>query len=131
MGQICPACESDATSPDGNRPLSFEFRLILRLTLPLPDDDDISSIASSEEDDDMKYLRKQVISLRNHQAEHTARLEQRISTLESKVDGIETKLDLILTLLSDRLVPHTPSHPAVPQKIEPVDEFPPPSSEVQ
>lgn len=106
MGQICPACESDATSPDGNRPLSFEFRLILRLTLPLPDDDDISSIASSEEDDDMKYLRKQVISFRNHQAEHTARLEQRISTLESKVDGIEIKLDRILNLLSDRQVPH-------------------------
>lgn len=122
VGQICPACESKATALDGNRPLPFKFRLILRLTLPLPDDDDISSIASSEEDDDMKYLRKQVFSLRTNQVEHTARLEQRISTLESKVDGIETKLDLILNILSDRTAPPAPVHSTLPQETKLVDE---------
>lgn len=123
MDQICPACEKTATNPDGNQPLPFQLRLILRLTLPLPEDDDISSIASSEEDDDMKYLRKQVVSLRIHQAEQTAKLEQRISTLESKVDGIETKLDLILNILSDRGVPPASSL-STSSTIEPVDEFP-------
>ncbi|KAF8323075.1 hypothetical protein DL93DRAFT_617133 [Clavulina sp. PMI_390] len=57
VNYMCQLCERAQTVRPSNQPLPPHLRLTLRISLPLPDDDDISSIGSSEEDDDSQGWR--------------------------------------------------------------------------
>lgn len=91
--QICAGCEVILTTPLRNHPLPPQYRLILRASLPLPDDDEISSIASSEDDDEWKQLRKKVALVLDQQVAQERRLGERMHGIESKMDGVSLVLD--------------------------------------
>lgn len=91
--QICSECEVVATTLPDNRPLPLQYRLLLRASLPLPHDDDVSSIASSEDDDELKHLRKKVALILEQQGAQEHRLNELMRGIESKVEGVAFALD--------------------------------------
>ena len=56
--QYCPECAEKLTTPIDNKPLDPQFRLLLKCTIPYPDDDDeeTSTVAGDEEETDLQKL---------------------------------------------------------------------------
>ena len=98
--QYCPECAEKLTTPIDNKPLDPQFRLLLKCTIPYPDDDDeeTSTVAGDEEETDLQKF-----------VEKFAAVDERLGTLElqfnEKIQSLEAKLEQILSALTG---PHPP-----------------------
>jgi hypothetical protein len=95
--QYCPECAEKLTTSVDNKPLDPKFRLLLKGTVPLPDDDETSTVAGDdEEENEQQKLAKQLTTVDGR----LETLEGRFNKMEEKFQGLETKLDQILSILA-------------------------------
>ena len=107
--QYCPECAEKLVTPVENKPLDAEFRVLLKCTLPFPEDDETSTVAGEDEEENEQQKLAERLTAVDGRLEA---LENRFNGMDEMIQGVEAKLDQILGILT-ALRPALSHEPAI------------------